>query len=253
MKTKSCFPLKYLILFLAGINFVSCKSHYQLVKANRTEYSISNQLNADSAILKDYQPYKQQLDAQMNAVIGRSTQELTKSNEPESLLGNFFSDAVLVEAKKIDPNIDFTMPSTKGGLRNILPKGDIRLTNVFELMPFENELVVLKLNGTDTQSFLTAIAASGGQPEAGLKMQIINKKPENVLIAGKPFDPNKSYTILTSDYVADGGDHINGLQNPQEKKVLGLKIRDALINYIKTQTAEGKPVNAELDGRITKN
>lgn len=188
----------------------------------------------------------------MNAILGYSTVALSKtSTGGESLLGNFFSDATLFEAKKIDPLIDFAIPSTNGGLRNDLPLGAISLANVFELMPFENELMVFSLKGEDVQSLLNFIANSGGQPIAGLKLTINDKKPVNALINGRPFDPSKNYRVLTSDYIAGGGDGLNSFKNPVESKVLGLKIRDALIMYIKEKQAAGEKVSSKLDRRVS--
>lgn len=244
-------PEIFLLLFIT-VSSLGCRSHYGLTSANRDKYVINDQLPVDSAIVQKYMPYKQQVEAQMSSVIGQSARELTKpDNQPETLLANFFSDAVLSEGKKIDPSIQFTVPSTKGGLRTSLPAGDIRLSNIFELMPFENEMVVLKVKGSDVEQLLNFIAQTGGQPVAGIRMKIVSQKPVEVLIDGQPFDKEKTYTILTSDYLAGGGDNTLGMKNPLEKKVLGLKLRDALINYIKTSTASGKIIDAQLDGRIT--
>ncbi|RWY47469.1 5'-nucleotidase C-terminal domain-containing protein [Mucilaginibacter sp. UYNi724] len=237
-----------------SLTVTSCQPHYTLIKQARAEYHIDSSLVVDSGILKSYQPYKQKMDAQMNTIIGESSQELTKSYDlPETLLGNFFADAVFTEAKKIDPSIDFAMPTTKGGLRNNLPKGNIRLSTIFELMPFENELVVLKLSGRDVLQLLNFIAQAGGEPVAALKMQIKNSEPQEITINGKPFEVAKTYSVLTSDYIAAGGDNSKGMANPIEKRVLNLKVRDALIAYVKAQTATGKKIDATLDGRITKN
>jgi 2',3'-cyclic-nucleotide 2'-phosphodiesterase (5'-nucleotidase family) len=241
-----------LVVLAASLVF-SCSSGYKLVKANRAEYAINKELTADSTIIKAYLPYKKQLDEEMNQILGYSEQPLVKNNDlPENLLSNFFSDAVLRQALKIDPAIDFTIPSTKGGIRVDLPKGEIRLSNIFELMPFENELVAFTLKGTDVQELLNFIAASGGQPVAGIQMKIIDKKPADVRINGRPFDVNKTYRVLTSDYVAGGGDNTKGFKDPLDKKVLGLKVRDALISDVKDSQATGKTINPKLDGRITK-
>ena len=144
------------------------------------------------------------------------------------------------------------MPSTKGGIRVDVPKGAIKLSNIFELMPFENELVAFTLKGTDVQELINFVAASNGQPIAGIRLKIADKKPVDIFIKGKPFDPQKTYRVLTSDYIAGGGDNALGFKNPVEKKVLGLKVRDALINYVKEIQAAGKTLNPQLDGRITK-
>ncbi len=60
-------------------------------------------------------------------------------------------------------------------------------------------------------------------------MKIVNQKPVDVMINGKPFDLAKNYYVLTSDYISGGGDGISSFKNPVSRKVLGLKVRDALI------------------------
>jgi 2',3'-cyclic-nucleotide 2'-phosphodiesterase (5'-nucleotidase family) len=240
-------------IYAATLLLASCKSHYTLVEAKRSEYNVNSAVPADSAVIKTYLPYKQKMEAQMSAVIGQSARLLTKSGETESLLGNFFADAVTAEALKMDPAIDFAVPTTKGGLRNDIAQGNITLSTMFELMPFENELVVLTLNGTDVKQLISFLAQSGGQPVTNLKFNIVNGQAQQVFIKGQPFDQTHTYHVLTSDYIANGGDNVKGLNNPLERKVLGLRVRDALINYVKQQTAAGKPIDAQFDGRITKN
>lgn len=242
-----------LLLLAAGSSLLfACSTSYQVVKSNRTEYSISAAVNPDSSVIRSYLPYKLKMDSQMNAILGYSTVALSKtSTGGESLLGNFFADAALFEAKRIDPTIDFAIPSTNGGLRNDLPLGAISLANVYELMPFENEMMVFNLKGEDVQSLLNFIANSGGQPIAGLKLKISNKKPTEALINGQPFDPSKNYRVLTSDYIAGGGDGLNSFKNPIESKILGLKIRDALIMYIKEKQAAGEQISSKLDRRVS--
>lgn len=231
----------------------SCSSRYALVKSNRTEYPISTALQADSAMIRKYQPYKLKMDSQMNAVIGYTDVALTKKGQSgEYLLGNFFADATFAEAKKIDPQIDFTLPTTNGGLRNDLPLGKLTLANVFELMPFENELLIFELKGSDVQSLLNYIADTQGQPVAGIRLKINNKKATDIFINGQAFDPAKNYHVLTSDYIASGGDRVESFKNPVSRKVLGLKVRDALIQYIKQKQAAGQKVSATLDGRISR-
>lgn len=245
---RCCFLL--LTLLLAA----SCSSHYQLTESVRADYAINSSLIPDSSIIKTYLPYKSQLDAEMTKIIGHSALLMSKKSSdtlPESLLSNFFADAVLEEAKKLDTAIDFAMPSTKGGIRVDLPKGPIRVSNIFELMPFENELVICTIKGTEAQRLFEFVAASNGQPVAGLQIKIKDKKPMEVLIGGKALELKRNYRVLTSDYVSNGGDNTLGFKNPLEKKVLGLKVRDALINYVKYKHAEGKMITAQLDGRIT--
>ncbi|RZK51854.1 MAG: hypothetical protein EOO87_16630, partial [Pedobacter sp.] len=234
---------RFIFLTLVIALLSACSTKYALVKSNREEYNINTNLAVDSTIIKTYLPYKSELDREMNQVIGYTDVTLTKSSKlPESVLGNFFADAVLNQAKKIEPNIDFAIPTTNGGLRNDIAKGEITVSKVFELMPFENETVVFTLKGSDVLEILNFIASSGGQPVSGVKMKIENKLSKDVFIGGKAFDVNKTYMVLTSDYIASGGDGTTGFSRPIAKKVIGLKVRDALLQEIKQLNANGKRI-----------
>jgi 2',3'-cyclic-nucleotide 2'-phosphodiesterase (5'-nucleotidase family) len=246
--------LSQYFIAIAFLALQACSTPQQIVKSNRNEYNINNTIAVDSSIVKTYMPYKAKLEAEMNEVIGVAAVALThRADVPESNLGNFFADAVANQAKKIVPNIDVVFPTTKGGLRNGIAKGNITRSAIFELMPFENELVIVELNGAAVQKMLQMIAATNGQPVAGLKMNIKDKMPENVLINGKPFDVTRTYRVLTSDYIANGGDSMQGFANPISRKNIGLLVRDALLKEVAEIQQAGKMINASLDGRITKN
>ncbi|HTM97729.1 MAG TPA: 5'-nucleotidase [Pedobacter sp.] len=242
------------IFIFAATLLSACGTQYAITKSNREEYSINDKISVDSSIVKAYLPYKLKLDQEMNKVIGNTEVLLTKTSElPESVLGNFFADAVFDQAKKIEPNIDFVFPTTKGGLRNDIPKGPITVSGIFELMPFENQLVLFKLKGSDVLKVLKFIASANGQPVAGLRMKITDKNPENIYINGKPFDVEQTYLVLTSDYIGNGGDDSNGFGNPISRKNIGLLVRDALLKEVAEIELAGKKINAKIDGRITKN
>ncbi|SFH26378.1 5'-nucleotidase C-terminal domain-containing protein [Pedobacter insulae] len=242
------------IFILTATFLSSCSTQYAITKSNREEYSINDKIEVDSAIVRTYLPYKQKLDQEMTKVIGHTSVLLTKTSEfPESVLGNFFADAVFNQAKKLEPTIDFVFPTTKGGLRNDISKGPITVSGVFELMPFENQLVLFKLKGSDVLIILNYIALTNGQPVAGLRMNIKDKTPENIYINGKPFDVNQTYMVLTSDYIGNGGDDAKGFANPISRKNIGLLVRDALLKEVAELEFAGKKIEAKTDGRITKN
>ncbi|TLV03292.1 5'-nucleotidase C-terminal domain-containing protein [Dyadobacter luticola] len=227
----------------------SCQQHLIVTKSNHEQYNIDHQTREDSSIVKYYQPYKEKMQAEMSRVVGQSAKELTKPSGPETLMGNYFSDALLKEGLKKDPNIQFTL-STKGGLRTTFPEGNITVAKVFELMPFENEMVVLQLNGQSVKDLIDFVVKKDGEPVAGLRMKIKNGVASDVTIAGQPFDPAKTYTLLTYDYLADGGDELDFLKRATARKDIGIKVRDALLENIKELTAQGKKIDAQLDGRI---
>jgi hypothetical protein len=87
-------------------------------------------------------------------------------------------------------------------------------------------------------------------PETGIKMGIKDSKATNISIQGLPFDETKNYLVITSDYLANGGDDMNFFLKPISYYPLGIKVRDAIIDYLKEQTLEGNSVTTQLDKRI---
>ncbi|WP_257667999.1 5'-nucleotidase C-terminal domain-containing protein [Parapedobacter tibetensis] len=246
------------IWFLAAIatlGFAACSGPKKFVLTTHEyqQHKINSDIPPDSAYIRYYGPYKQQLEAEMNRVIGYADVSLTKpGNAPETLLGNFFADALLSEGRKLHPDVDFSF-GTKGGLRIELQQGDITIGHIFELMPFENELVILELSSQSVQQLAQFIASTGGQPTAGMRLKIKDGQATDIQIAGQPFDASRTYKLLTYDYLANGGDNLQGLDNPVKRTDLGNKVREALIAYVNGQTQAGKHINTQLDGRITRN
>ena len=189
----------------------------------------------------------------MNEVLGKSDQELLKGL-PESSLGDFVSDAVL---KKTNEKY---VPSDKhqadicllnnGGLRSQLPKGTITLGNVFELMPFENTIMILTLSGEKTKLLFEMLVENNGAPFAGATVKAKGKKITELKINGKDFDVTKTYKVVTSDYLAAGGDKYLFFNNPIRVDSINYKLRDAIVDYIKDETKKGNTVKVEMDGRI---
>jgi 2',3'-cyclic-nucleotide 2'-phosphodiesterase (5'-nucleotidase family) len=188
----------------------------------------------------------------MQTVIGKSEKPLLKA-DGESTLGNFFCDAVLIETKKYlgkDSVILNAAVFNKGGLRNPLPQGNVTVGNIFELMPFDNVVVLLKMSGTQIKDMLNKISEKGGIPIGGIRFVIRDNKPIQVTINGQPFDESKFYWVVTSDYLANGGDNYNFFKNAIEKKTTGILLRDMIIEHCKTLTQNGNLIKSQLDGRI---
>ncbi|MCF0069093.1 5'-nucleotidase C-terminal domain-containing protein [Dyadobacter sp. CY261] len=247
---RTSFRSAYGAILLAGLGLMaSCQKHFAVTRNEYKQYGIDQQVGADSAIIGYYQPYKDKMQAEMNRVVGQTEVALTKPSDPETLMGNFFADAMLKEGMKKDPTIQFTL-ATKGGLRTTFPKGNITVSQVFELMPFENEMVVLKLSGENVQRVIDFIAKKDGEPVAGIRMKIRDNKAYDITIAGQPFNINKTYNLLTYDYLADGGDELECLRNPLERREINQKVREALFENISDLTRQGKKITAQLDGRI---
>jgi 2',3'-cyclic-nucleotide 2'-phosphodiesterase (5'-nucleotidase family) len=245
---------KFFSLLLFPLLAASCSQSSQITKVETKNYQFSSEgyHDIDSTLYKEILPYKESMSADMNTVLIIS-EEAMERGTPESKLGNFFSDALMEMAKSkymVEDGhpVDFAF-FNNGGLRSSLPRGNITKENVFELMPFENELVVLSLNGAATQKLVNYIASKDGVPVSNLRMGIKGGKPVNVTINGQPFDSTIVYKALTSDYLANGGDQMFFLTD-SKKENLNLKIRDALIQYMQVKSRNGATLTTQLDNRI---
>lgn len=240
------------IIFLTFLLFFSaCKTNTFLADIQETSVQIEPALiESDADIDQLIAPYKVKLDATMNEIIGEAAQSLPKGR-PESLLGNWCADAIHQKSENYyQQSIDFTFIND-GGLRvPALNKGQITVGNLFELMPFDNMLVVLELDYEALMNLFNQIASKGGDHlSSSIRLIINNQKVKSVTINGESFQKDKTYKMATTDYLANGGDNLFFLKN---KKRINLDkfFRDALIEFVKEKTAQKKAINAKLEGRV---
>lgn len=195
-------------------------------------------------------PYKQMLDARMNEVIGNVDQNM-RAHKPESLLSNWSADVYLQSATAyLGQPVDVAIVNL-GGLRTQISAGPLTVRKVFELMPFENELVLLWLKGSDLEDLLQFFARIGGQGVGGLRMQISGGKATGIEVGGKPLDPNRTYIITTNDYLAEGNDYMSALTRHTKRVNTGILVRNMLMDYIRKENAAGRTIKSQLDGRIS--
>jgi 2',3'-cyclic-nucleotide 2'-phosphodiesterase (5'-nucleotidase family) len=234
------------------IGFSACKvkkvEHYSSVNYSVTD-SINDNNNLDSLIL----PYQRGMEGKMNEIIGFTEKELVNS-AVESTLGNFVAD-VTFEAglqfsksnnlEKIDISNTLGLLNF-GGLRAPINKGNITVGNVFELMPFDNEIVIVKLEPDAVKEMLTYLFLKHGQPISNA--QALLSSSENKLSIGvNSYKFDQPIYVITSDYLANGGDKMEFFKSSTSITKTGILIRDALSEFIKST---GGVLQSEIEGRI---
>lgn len=235
-------------LFLAVLIFGSCSKNYLKQKEDFTHYSLKQTKESENAKIA-VADYKVKVTAETEKIIATSSNALLKDSS-ESTLGNFVCDALKYNAEKEFKNtpIDVVLLN-RGGLRVNLPKGDIKIINIFELMPFENELALVKISGEKLLEGINAIIEKK-HPFAGMRIKAGNNRALEATINGSFVDKAKIYTVVTSDYLANGGDNFVFLKDPVAIEKSNLKIRDAIINYCDFLTQNKKQIIPYTDGRL---
>jgi len=246
------------LISIAGILliFIACSPAYRTVNYVSDNHSINLQTDSvsDPAFIEILSPYKAKVTTEMSEVISYSDTSLV-SYRPESPLSNFISDLILDHGKKyaaknqFSAAINFSLIN-HGGLRTSLPKGAIRRGDIFELMPFENELVLLKFSGKQVLELADYLASRGGEGVSGMSFGIKANKAVDVTVDDKSVVVDSVYWMITNDYLANGGDGMIVLTTAGKRINTGEKIRDVIINYMKELKLAGKRVTAKTDGRV---
>ncbi len=245
----------YFCLFVLLFN-LACKKHThdRQISGHTILLDTLNVPQKDALQDSIIERYRSSLEEDMNRVLVYS-EHIMEKGTPEGRLNNFVADLVLEVGEEIyqaqdGGSIDFCLLNY-GGLRVPLPKGEITYSRVYELLPFENEMVVITLSGQKTFELFQYLAeSSAGMPISGVKLIISNNYPQTIVIKGQEFDITKTYKVLTSDYLAGGGDSMNFFFQPINYELLGMRVRDAIIHFMKEKHAEGETIQADLDQRI---
>ncbi len=248
--------ITYSLLITCVLLLISCKTYYLKVSYETENLLVSDSLNSlDNELVQIYLPYKNILDEDMNRVISVSEVEMGK-DKPESNLTNFLGDLLLEQGTKVADENEYNLKPdisyfNYGGIRTYIPKGEITVGKIFELMPFENEMVYLQLSGTQIQDFLNILAKNGGDSVGGVRFSVSDGKAKNVEIQGSSLIPDKQYWLVTNDYVAAGGDDMEILTRHTDFINSGEKIRDIIISYMEQKHEKGEKLFGEKDGRIS--
>lgn len=230
------------------------------MRARVTETMVDETVAGDAAVekmLAVYAPKVRDLDV----VVGRLRGELRKGGTGAGSLGNFVTDGMRWQAGlKAGKPITLALMNSGGMRRSTIGEGDLRARDIFELLPFENALVTVDLTGEQLRKLLEMVltsneAQSGARivykttPEKKNEAQSIKLRE----VAGEQeIDPAKTYTVVTIDYLYNvGGPRYGILREGTNMKALGITLRESIMNYVKSETAAGRDIKANLDGRFS--
>ena len=241
MRRLTIYPLLIAIFFA-----VSCNTSYQAQNVQYSNYKIQQNAGSSGTLTSIVKPYSDSVNKLMNAVIGYN-EVLIERKRPANMLGYFITDAYLEMARqKVNAKVDAAFMNSGGIRLPELPAGAITQGKIYELMPFDNLLVLLKMKGSLLKQYLDTLAANDGVIESGITMDIQNRTVQNVMVNGKPLDLNADYTIAHSDYVVMNSNLLKNINRTTN----GYLLRDAIIDYVKSIHGQGKKITVLNRDRI---
>jgi len=241
----------FLLYFLI---FLNCKEQQlKLTKIEGNQIQISDSLISDSDIEAFIKPYRDHLQKKIDSVLTYSKGNYFKTDGAfNTAIGNFMADAVYDRANPVfksrtGHDIDMVLLN-HGGIRSSISKGNITIKTAYELMPFENSIVVVELKGYQIENLVSyLIQSKQAHPVSKIKLAI--DKNFNLIdyqIKGNKVDVNKTYYVATNDYLYNGGDNMTFFKPTDSLYVLNYKIRNAIIDTF----IENDTINPVVDDRF---
>lgn len=228
-----------------------CSPHYTITSMKGEYVSVNTASRPNPKMTELIHQYEKQLKVEMSPVIGYSAQYM-EAEKPESLLTNFTSDVMLQYQSDDDPalSVDLALMNV-GGHRAPVREGEITVGNVFETYSFDNQLVIARLKGEYlTRIFETCAEADKVSFSSNVKLIIKDNKLKKAEVNGLPVDPNKTYSIITLDYLTEGNDGMVALKQAESVTLVGTLLRDYMMAYITEKNQKGEKISSRIDNRI---
>lgn len=179
---------------------------------------------------------------------------VTEKSQSEATLARLCADWTLSGSKewakqKNHPEPQFAVLN-HFGLRKSIDSGHIKRGDIYEVMPFDNEVVLLILKGSDVSTLFEYIATLGGTPIAGAELWINDSTYSQAMIKGNRFDSRKRYCIATNDFMLDGGDGFNMLKNAKRITKTGIFLRDLFLSELEKESVANNGLQPRPNLRI---
>lgn len=235
------FKLFIIACLLAG--FAGCNQKKQSkAKPQAIQITIDSSLHPADSVNAFIQPYRSRLNAVLDTPLSYTPKHITKTEgQWNTPLGNLMADLMLDRANAIarmrgEEKVEMALHNF-GGMRSSISRGPVSERNAYEVMPFENKLVVVGMPGSAIKKlvgFLTT--ASRPHPVSGIEI-VLNSDGslKSTRIQGLPINDERIYYVATSDYLMGGGDRMDFFKDRVSISDTGYKIRNAMVDYFRAR------------------
>lgn len=231
--------IQHFVIFTTLLFLGACQqSPSALLKIQAKQLPIDSVLAVTSSIENFVVPYRERVNHILDSTLAYTPTIISKlDGKYNTSAGNLLADIVLKEANPIfksrtGKDIEFVLLN-HGGIRSIISKGNVSARTAYEVMPFENSIVVVALSGKSVLEMVDfLIRSKRAHPISG--MQIVldkNDKLKTLKVGNIDFDENKNYFVATSNYLVTGGDNMGFFKNQIAMTDTDYLIRNAMIDY----------------------
>ncbi|UGU15359.1 5'-nucleotidase C-terminal domain-containing protein [Sinomicrobium kalidii] len=235
--------ITHFVVFITFTLFFSCKgegngSARKISKIEGKEININDSIEEDKSVDDFIRPFREHIDKDLSAPLAYNPSTLSKTDgELNTAIGNLMADIVMEQAdpvfhKRTEKHIDAVLLNF-GGIRAIMPEGHVTARTAYEVMPFENTIVILELSEEKVREMVNyLVKGKTAHPISGITLSLQKDGSlKSVRIGGNPVEKGKTYFIATSDYLMNGGDHMDFFLDPVSVTPVDYRIRNAMIDY----------------------
>jgi len=203
---------------------------------------------ADSIVVMPGDPIAAFVDSIERAVAPRVSRVVGRAARPLGTedLANYTTDAMRAAS---GADIAMTNP---GGIRRDLPAGPITVGHVFEVLPFENVLVTMRLRGSELKRILGSkpdkVRLGGARGHATAARDAAAVQLEHA--DGTPLRDDSTYVFVTNNFIFGGGDGFTGFEVARDVQMTDLRLRDVVQQAMEEATREGRDVDPEPGRRF---
>lgn len=226
---------------------------YKIQKTENQLIRLNHQITSDPKIDQYIKPYQTRIEQELDLVLAYNPFNLVKKKENPKIfntpIGNFMAKVAYDKSssflmKQEGKKVDFVLLNW-GGIRSDLPQGNLSKRSAFQLMPFENRLVVVQLTGQEIWDMATYLVQEKMPHPVSANFELhFNALGEiiSLKIDGKPIEKDLHYWVCTTDYLARGGDRMDFFKKSIKTTDLPYNFRNAIIDYfteidtLRTQT-----------------
>ena len=180
-------------------------------------------------------------------------------------LGNLIADAQLAATLGAGAEIALMNPFGIRRSLNAAPDGSVTFGDIYQVQPFNNELVTLTLTGADIktileQGFDTNAPEQVLTPSQGFSFSYDRRKPigsriSAIALNGAPIDPARDYRITVSMFLANGGDSFSGFEKGRNRTIgtMDIAALEAWLQAVPPRVAPPEPRHTDLSPELNPN
>jgi 2',3'-cyclic-nucleotide 2'-phosphodiesterase (5'-nucleotidase family) len=225
----------------------------QALPGHKEVIPVTDKYPDDPALVKVIEPLKAEIKATFDLVIAHAPKGLMRAAGKENQLGYWVTDAMRLRASAllgVPVKVGYT---NSGGLRANIRPGAVKVADIYEVMPFENELMVAEVTGAELVRMVReAVLRRAVEPMSGVKVATAGSVEDPQLLVtwedGSAIGPDEVVKLATSDYLLASSDVLKKARNPV---TTGITLRQVLLDVCRVMEGQGKAILPPEPGRMS--